>query len=42
MSDLQILELNNLFLEKGYPKKIDISADLINKKFYEKYKNLIF
>tara|TARA_B100000212_G_C27077732_1_gene406752 strand:+ start:411 stop:608 length:198 start_codon:yes stop_codon:yes gene_type:complete len=37
-----ILELNNLFLEKGYPKKIDISADLINKKFYEKYKNLIF
>lgn len=37
-----ILELNKLFLEMGYPKKIDISVGLINKKFYEKYKNLIY
>lgn len=37
-----ILELNKLFLEMGYPKKIDISVSLINKKFYEKYKKLIY
>ena len=36
-----ILELNKLFLEMGYPKKIDFSANKINKSFYTNYQKLI-
>tara|TARA_B100002019_G_C20863453_1_gene400446 strand:- start:89 stop:298 length:210 start_codon:yes stop_codon:yes gene_type:complete len=36
-----ILDLNKLFLKEGYPKKIDFSADMINKNFYKNYQNLI-
>lgn len=36
-----ILDLNKLFLKEGYPKKIDLSADMINKNFYKNYQNLI-